>query len=151
MFQSVLLVATMLCALVAGFLFAFAIVVMPGIRRLDAGAFIKTFQAIDGVIQNNQPLFIFVWVGSVLALIAALVLGVRALDGVDEALVAFAPVIYLRGVQLPTFAINIPLNNGLQKLDPAGMNEVERRRARVDFETRWNRWNNFRTACASLT
>jgi uncharacterized membrane protein len=48
-------------------------------------------------------------------------------------------------------AINIPLNNTLQKLDPGAMNEAERRRARGDFESRWNRWSAFRTASASLT
>ena len=75
MFHAVLVVATFLCALVAGLLFAFAVVVMPGIGRLDDGGFIRAFQAIDRVIQNNQPLFMSVWVGSVLALISATVLG----------------------------------------------------------------------------
>ena len=32
-FQIVLILATFLCSLVAGFLFAFATVVMPGIKR----------------------------------------------------------------------------------------------------------------------
>ena len=70
LFQAVLMLATGLCSLVAGFLFAFAVVVMPGIRRLDDAAFIRTFQAIDRVIQDGQPLFLLVWVGSVLALTA---------------------------------------------------------------------------------
>jgi hypothetical protein len=48
---------------------------MPGIKRLDDGGFIRAFQVIDGVIQNDQPVFIFVWVGSVLTLIAAALLG----------------------------------------------------------------------------
>ena len=47
--------------------------------------------------------------------------------------------------------INIPLNNALQKLDPGTMSETMRKRARDDFEPRWNRWNAIRTACASLT
>ena len=48
---------------------------MPGIRSLDEGGFIRTFQVSDRVIQNNRPLFVFVWVGSVLTLIAAAALG----------------------------------------------------------------------------
>ena len=67
-YQALLMMATFLCSLVAGFLFAFAVVIMPGIRRLDDGGFIRGFQVIDRVIQNNQPLFIFVWVGSALSL-----------------------------------------------------------------------------------
>jgi uncharacterized membrane protein len=149
--EPILIATTFLCSLVAGFLFAFAAVVMPGIRRLDDGAFIRAFQGIDGVIQNNQPLFLFVWVGSIPALLAAAVLGLWALQGADRVLVIAAAAIYLLCVQLPTFAINVPLNNELQKLDSAGMNETARGRARHAFEARWNRWNAFRTACASLT
>ena len=75
LFQALLMLATFLCSLVAGFLFAFAVVIMPGIRSLHHGGFIRGFQVIDRVIQNNQPLFMFVWVGSALSLIAAAVFG----------------------------------------------------------------------------
>jgi uncharacterized membrane protein len=149
-FHAVLVLATFLCSLVAGFLFAFAAVVMPGIGSLDDGGFIRTFQAIDRVIQNNQPLFVFVWVGSVLALVAAAVLGLWALSGADRVLVIVAALVYLLCVQLPTVTINIPLNDKLQKLDPGTMDETMRKRARNDFEPRWNRWNAARAACASL-
>jgi uncharacterized membrane protein len=70
-----LILATVLCSLVAGFLFAFATVVMPGIKSLDDGSFIRAFQVIDGVTQKGQPAFGFVWVGSVLSLVAAAVMG----------------------------------------------------------------------------
>jgi uncharacterized membrane protein len=54
-FRIALILATSLCSLVAGFLFAFAIVVMPGIRSLNDREFIRAFQVMDGVIQNNHP------------------------------------------------------------------------------------------------
>ena len=149
MFDAILMLATFLCTLVAGLLFAFAVVVMPGIGRLDAGGFIRAFQAIDRVIQNNQPLFMIVWVGSVLALIAATVLGVSVLGGTDRLLIIVAALLYLLCVQFPTFAINVPLNNQLQKLDLDSMNEAARMRARQVFEARWNRWNAIRAAAAS--
>lgn len=150
-FQPVLILAAFLSSLVAGFLFAFAAVVMPGIRRLDDGAFIRAFQAIDGVIKNNQPLFLIVWVGSIPALLAAAVLGGWALEGAERVLVMFAAAVYFLCVQLPTFAINIPLNNALQKLDVSALQEPARKLARDEFEARWNRWNVFRTGCASVT
>jgi uncharacterized membrane protein len=149
-FHAVLVLATFLCSLVAGFLFAFAAVVMPGIRSLDDGGFIRAFQVIDRVIQNNQPLFVLVWVGSALALITAAVLGIWALGGADRLLIIVIALVYILGVQLPTVAINVPLNNALQNLDISTMNETERKRARERFESRWNRWNAIRTACASL-
>jgi uncharacterized membrane protein len=149
-FQPALLLAALLCSLVAGFLFAFAVVVMPGIRNLDNGSFLRAFQVIDRVIQNNQPLFVSVWVGSVLALIAATALGIGTLSGTDRLLIVTAALGYLLCVQAPTVAINIPLNKQIQKLDVSAMNEATRQRAREHFESRWNRWNVIRTVCASL-
>jgi uncharacterized membrane protein len=149
-FHAVLVLATFLCSLVAGFLFAFAAVIMPGIRSLDAGGFIRAFQVIDRVIQNNQPLFVLMWVGSVLSLIAASALGFATLSGVDRLLIVVAAAVYLLCVQLPTVAINIPLNNTLQRLELDSMDETARRRSREAFESRWSRWNIMRTACASL-
>ena len=52
--QIALIVATLLCSLVAGFVFAFAFVVMPGIKRLNDREFIRTFQVMDRVIQDNR-------------------------------------------------------------------------------------------------
>jgi uncharacterized membrane protein len=149
-FQAVLMVAAFLCSLVAGVLFAFAVVVMPGLRSLDDGGFIRSFQVIDRVIQNSQPLFVFVWVGSVLSVLAAAVLGFRALSGTDRLLVIVAALVYVLCVQLPTVVVNVPMNNALQELDSDTMNETTRKRAREDFEPRWNRWNVFRAASASL-
>lgn len=146
-----LVLAAFLCSLIAGFLFAFAIVVMPGIGRLDDGGFIRAFQVIDGVIQRSQPLFVFGWVGSVLALLAAAVLGIRELTGTNRLLLTAATLVYILGVQLPTATINIPMNNELQKLDPGATGETMKKRARSDFERRWNRWNTFRAACSILT
>ncbi|HYZ83119.1 MAG TPA: DUF1772 domain-containing protein [Bryobacteraceae bacterium] len=149
-FHAVLLLATFLCSLVAGLLFAFAVVVMPGIRSLDDGDFIRAFRTMDRVIQNNQPLFVLVWVGSVLLLVAAAVLGMREPGVTDRLLVIIAALVYVTGVQLPTVTINVPLNNALKKLDPSTMNEATCKRARDNFETPWNRWNVFRTVCAGI-
>jgi uncharacterized membrane protein len=125
-------------------------VVMPGIKRLDDGAFIRSFQSIDRVIQNSQPLFMLAWIGSALSVLAAAVTGLWELSGVERSLVAAAALVHTLGVQAPTALINVPLNNQLQRLDPETMDGAARKRARDDFEIRWNRWNLFRTACASV-
>ena len=149
-FQITLILATLLCSLVAGFVFAFAVVVMPGIRSLNDREFIRAFQVMDRVIQNNHPIFVVVWIGSVVALVISAVLGVGQLDGTGRLLIIFAALAYLLGVQLPTFTINIPLNNKLQTLDVDAMNETTQKAARMDFEPRWILWNSIRTAFASL-
>ena len=149
-FQIALILATFLCSQVAGFLFAFAVVTMPGIRSLNDREFIRTFQVMDRVIQNNQPIFMLVWVGSVVTLAISAVLGFGQLDGAGRLLIIFAALVYLLGVQLPTITINIPLNNKLQTLDVDAMNETTQKAARKDFESPWNLWNSIRTALASL-
>lgn len=148
--QGALVLAAFLCSLVAGLLLAFAIVVMAGIRSLDDREFIRAFQVIDGVIQGNQPVFMIVWAGSVIALILAVALGFGHLDAMGRWLVVVSAAAYLLGVQLPTLAINIPLNNRLQSLDVDSMDERAHAAAREAFEGRWNHWNEIRTVVSCV-
>ena len=150
-FDIILILATFLCSLVAGFLFAFAIVMMPGIKSLNDRDFIRAFQVIDRVIQNSQWTFIVVWVGSVVALMASAVFGSSQLDKAGFLLIFSASLTYIFGVQIPTVTINIPLNNKLQAVDVNAISEIEQKAARTAFESRWNLWNSIRTAFASLT
>ena len=146
-----LMLTIMLCSLVAGLLFGFAIVVMPGIAKLTDKEYLLAFKHMDGIIQNNQPLFILVWAGSILSIIITLILGIMNLGGTQMYLLVFASILYLFGVQLPTFRFNIPLNNSLQHLDIESLEESEAASSRVDFEIPWNRWNKIRAANAILT
>ncbi len=143
--------ATLLCSLVAGFVFAFACVAMPGIATLDDRGFLHSFQVMDRVIQNNQPLFVLVWAGSAVTLLLSAVVGFGQLAGLDRALLLVAVVVYLVGVQLPTLTINVPLNDQLQTLDLETMRDDALAEARAHFEPRWNRWNQIRTILAVLT
>ena len=145
-----LILATLLCALTAGFVFAFASVVMPGIGKLGDREFIRSFQVIDGVIQAGQPVFGLVWMGSVAALLLSAVMGVLQLDGIERAFVVVSALVYVLGVQVPTFRINVPLNNTLQGLDIDAMDEDALASARRAFENRWVKWNSIRTVIASL-
>lgn len=149
-FQVITVLATLLCSLVAGFLFAFAVVIMPGIRDLSDRDYLRAFQVIDRVIQRNQPVFMLVWVGSVLAILASAVLGLWRLDGIERVALIIAMLAYVLGVQLPTFAINVPLNNRVQALDIDGESEAVLSGLRQEYEQRWNRWNRIRTGIAVL-
>lgn len=149
--QFALFLSTLLCALVAGFVFAFAVVIMPGIKTLGDRDYLRAFKVMDGVIQNNPPLFIIVWLGSAVALVVSTALSFWSLAGVDLWLVSIACVIYIFGVQLPTIRINVPLNNQLQRHDLDAMTEPELRAARETFEPRWVRWNTIRTILSTVT
>ena len=149
--QFALLLSALLCSLVAGLVLTFAIVVMPGIRTLGDLDFLRSFKAMDRVIQNNQPIFMLVWLGSALVLLASTVLGVWRLEGLDRILLIVACAIYILGVHVPTVTINIPLNNRLQSQDLDTMSESELLATTEMFESRWLRWNTFRTVIATLT
>ena len=136
------------CSLVAGLLFGFAVVVMPGIAKLNDKEYLSAFKHMDGIIQNNQPIFILVWGGSILSVIATSALGIMNLDGAQVYLLAAASVLYLVGVQMPTFRFNIPLNNSLQNMNLEELEANEAATFRIHFETSWNRWNRIRTVNA---
>ena len=142
--------ATLSTALVAGLVFTFAVIIMPGIAKLDDRDFVRAFQVIDGVIQNGQALFGFVWLGSILSLLAVSILGLWQLEGLPKWLLLVANLLYIAGVQLPTFAINVPLNNRLQAVEVVEADRVEIAQAREDFEDSWNQANRFRTYVAIL-
>lgn len=149
-FAFLLLLATFLSALMAGFLFAFAIVVMPGIRKLGDREFLRSFRAMDRVIQNNHPLFMLMWLGSSISLIAAFVLSMSVPNELNRVLLASATFANLFLIQLPTMTINIPLNNEVQALDLEQLDEAAVGEARKEFEPRWNRWNNIRSAVSCI-
>ena len=67
-----LILSILSCTLVTGFILTYAVVVMPGLSKLDDKEFLRAFQVTDGVIQNNQPLFILTWLGSVISVVAAI-------------------------------------------------------------------------------
>jgi len=147
-FQSALIISAFLCSLVAGFLFAYAVVVMPGIKNLNDRDFIRAFQVTDRIIQNNHPVFMLVWIGSVISVIVSALYGIGSLQGVDFILLSLAALAYVFGVQVPTISIHLPLNNKLQTLDVDTMSETDIKVARNDFESRWNTSNLIRTAIA---
>ena len=149
--QLTVLISALLCSLVTGFVLCFAIIVMPGIQTLGVLDFLKSFQAMDAIIQNNQPLFILIWLGSALVLLFSTLLGLWQLDSSDIWLLSFSCLMYLFGVHLPTLAVNIPLNNRLQSLDLDATTESELQEIAELFKSRWLRWNSIRTVVAALT
>ena len=145
-FVFALVLTILLCALVSGLLFGFAVVVMPGIAKLSDRDFLLAFKHMDGIIQNNQLLFMLVWVGSILSVLASMILGTMNLSGQEAVLLWLGCGWYLLGVQLPTIVFNIPLNNTIQGLEIDKLNESELTNSRINFEAKWNRWNKIRTA-----
>ena len=149
--QFSILLSTLLCSLVTGLVLSFAIVVMPGIRAFDDLEYLKAFKEIDRVIQNNQPIFMFIWLGSALVLMATTALGIWHLESFNQVILFTACAIYILGVQVPTITINVPLNNQLQAQDLDTMSETALSEIAESFDSNWLRWNTIRTIFGTLT
>ena len=149
LFYAALWASILLCSLVAGLLLGFAIVVMPGIATLSDKEFLSAFKVMDATIQNRQPIFMLVWVGSIVSVVLMLCLGTSQLNGRPLHMMWLASGLYLVAVQAPTIRFNIPLNNAVQALTLESMSVTELAAARSQFEGSWNRWNRLRT-CAGI-
>ena len=140
-----LILSILSCSLVTGFIFTYAIIVMPGLSQLTDKEFVRAFQVTDSVIQNNHPLFITIWLGSLVSLLGAILVSIVSV-GLSEAwLITFIGVIYLIGVQGITISIHLPLNKHIQTLKIEELSEQCLSEERVKFEARWNFYNNVRT------
>ena len=143
-----LVFAVLTCSLVTGFIFTYAVVVMPGFSKLEDKEFLRAFQVTDGVIQNNQPLFMLTWVGSIISVLSVMAISILSLGVSDAWIIFVVGLIYLLGVQGITVSIHLPLNNHIQKIDINDMNNQSLNEERTNFEMRWNYFNNIRTFIA---
>ena len=142
--------STLLCSLVTGFILTYAIVVMPGLSKLDDKEFIKAFQVTDGIIQNNQPIFILIWVGSIISVVSTIIISIFTLGILEAWKIIFVSLVYLIGVQAITIIIHLPLNRRIQNIDINSTNLQSLNEERKNFEKKWNYFNNIRTVIAFL-
>ena len=140
----------LLSALVTGFILTYAIVIMPGLSNLDDKEFIKAFQVTDGIIQNDQPIFIVIWIGSIVSVLSTIITSILCLGILDAWLIIFVSVIYLLLVQGITILIHLPLNKSIQNIDINSSNFQTLSKERIAFEKKWNYFNNIRTVVAFI-
>jgi len=118
---------------------------MPGLAKLTDREFIRAFQVTDELIQNNQPIFMIVWVGSVISVMSMLIASFMGPYSVDTVLVIIAGFVYLLGVQGLTVLVHLPLNRRIQTVNVEERDASALREERLLFETRWIRFNWIRT------
>ena len=143
-----LIFSILTCCLVTGFIFTYAVVVMPGLSKLNDKEFIRAFQVTDGIIQNNQPFFMLTWVGSIIAILSLILIAIVFFGMSKTWLIVLVGVVYLLGVQGITISIHIPLNNLIQQLNIDELNEQNLSEERKKFEKKWNNFNIIRTVIA---
>ncbi len=147
-FYFFLFLSILSCSLVTGFIFTYAIIVMPGLSKLSDKEFLKAFQVTDAVIQNRQPIFMLIWVGSIVSVLSLLLISIAYVGLSETWLIVLVTLIYLLGVQGITILIHIPLNNQIQKLNLEKLKDDNLKNERLIFETKWYFFNNIRTTIA---
>ena len=147
-FYFFLFLSILSCSLVTGFIFTYAVVVMPGLSKLNDKEFLKAFQVTDAVIQNRQPIFMLIWVGSIVFVLGLIFTSITHVGLSKTWLIVLVALIYLLGVQGTTIFIHLPLNNHIQKLNLEKLKDENLRNERLNFENKWNFFNNIRTTIA---
>ena len=150
LFAVALLVSTALCALVTGFVFTYAVVVMPGFSRLSDREFVRAFQVTDQIIQNRQPVFMTVWVGSILSVVVTMVIALVGSVGSARWAVLAVGAVYLLGVQGITVSVHLPLNNQLQSVTVDEIDSESLCEKRRLFEGRWTYFNKIRAVISCV-
>ena len=133
------------CSLVTGFIFTYAIVVLPGFSKLGDKEYIRAFQVTDEVIQNNQPLFMLTWIGSIISVLGAILASILSPNLGETWFIVLIGVVYLLGVQGITITIHLPMNNHIKDLNLDELDDQTLSKERLKLETKWNYFNNIRT------
>jgi uncharacterized membrane protein len=131
-------------AAMGGLFYAWSTFAMRGLNRTDPVNAITAMRGINAEAKANPP-FALLFLGSTLL---ALVVGVIAVIQIPQP----GSVWLIAGAVLPTvglittFAFNVPLNNHLDAVNPAGLSASDAAREWQAFLTRWTAWNHVRTA-----
>jgi uncharacterized membrane protein len=131
-------------ALMGGLFFAFSTSVMSSLERMPAGQGAAAMNLINVRIQN--PLFLLIFVGTALVC-AALAILALVRDTPGKWWLVTGSALYLVGVIVVSFAINIPLNDQLAAVDPAttaGAAEWSK------YLARWTPANHLRAVACAL-
>ncbi|GAA3883273.1 DUF1772 domain-containing protein [Saccharothrix violaceirubra] len=133
--RGVLWLAAALTALIAGFFYAYACSVMPGLATVDDATFIASMRGINAVVRNVA--FAPSFFGALVVTAVAVALHrrrLRVLPWVVAALVLYAAAFAL------TMGLNVPLNEWLATVDTTDAAGV-----RAAYEGPWVTWNIVRT------
>ena len=114
---ALIFVAALGCGLMAGVFFIFSNTVMKALARLQPPQGIAAMQSINNTILN--PLFFIVFLGTA---VTCIVLAVSLLwrgQQLGAVYLLGGSLLYLAGTILVTIVFNVPMNEALDKVEPA--------------------------------
>jgi uncharacterized membrane protein len=138
LYDYALLFAALGSATIGGLFFAFSTFIIQALAARPAGEGMAAMVSINRIILRS--LFMVVFFGT--ALLAGLVGGWAFTNwGPDGWPVSAGALLYLVGSIGVTMIWNVPLNNAIDRADPAADNAA----LWADYVRRWTRWNHVRT------
>jgi uncharacterized membrane protein len=130
-------------AAVGGMFYVFSTFVMRGLDRTDPVNAITAMRGINAEAQANAP-FLLVFLGSaLLALVVGVIAAVQLRQPGSGYLLAGA--IFGTIAAIVTMAFNVPLNNHLDAVNPAGLSAADAAREWRDYLGPWTAWNHVRS------
>ena len=131
------------CGLIAGVFFTFSSFVMTALARLPAPQGIAAMQSIN--VLAVTPWFMTALFGTGAACLLLAVSTVLAWQRPGAGYMLAGCLSYLLGTILVTIIFNVPRNDALAAVDPAG---AEGARLWMDYVSSWTAWNHVRTIAA---
>jgi uncharacterized membrane protein len=139
----VTLLSALGCGLIAGFFFAFSILVMKALATLPPAHGIAAMQAINVIVIN--PWFFFSFFGTAALCVWAIVAALQLWDDPRAWYWLAGGVLYLAGTILVTLIFNVPRNNALAAVAPTS---PEGARIWAGYLSTWTAWNHVRMIAA---
>jgi uncharacterized membrane protein len=139
-------VAAIGSAAVGGIFYAFSTFVMKGLDRTQPAEAITAMRGINAEAPVNAP-FLAMLLGSALLALAVGVVAVTRI-GQPGSLYLLAGAVFGLGGVIVTMAFNVPLNNHLDGVDPAGLSVADAASQWQAYLSTWTAWNHVRTATA---
>lgn len=140
--NSILALAIVSSALIAGLYYAYSCSVNPGLGKLPDREYIAAMQSINQAIQN--PVFFASFFGTLILLPVAAYLSYKNGASMQFYWLVAAAIIYAIGSFGVTVLGNVPLNNVLAGVQLKDTDDLLVKAARVAFEARWNNLHTIR-------
>jgi uncharacterized membrane protein len=137
------LVGALGCGLMAGLFFAFSLAVMRALARLPSAAGIAAMQAINVAIIN--PVFLATFFGTAAACVLVMIASLLRWHNPGAVYLLIGGALYLVGTLWVTVAFNVPKNNALASVAPAGPDGAT---LWSNYLSSWTAWNHVRAAAA---
>ena len=139
-------IAALASAAAAGMMYVFSTFVMRGLDRTGPVSAITAMRGINTEANANAP-FLLAYLGAALLAAAVGVVAVVQIRQPGSGWLLAGAIFGVLGAII-TMAFNVPLNNHLDTVDPAGLSLADAAREWQGYFSTWTTWNHVRTLTA---